>query len=285
MGAAESYRKALRLSGELTDRSTASDITHRLTAAVFRQELDRSKKTFDQAQWQDTIASLERARELIAANPAAVSATEREEVRQLLVNARLYRMLAAARAAYLQRDWELAIREYQQALALLAEETASGGESLAGSVTKVEKTLLLVRLARVQDQVERAESRGDLNSAVTHRREILTMIRRSGYAQDKAVKAVADKVSAQIGVNLEQQEVNRQTDWLETNFETLFRTNYPTFAGSELVQPRAVLLKKIGRDRVYTLSCVERSQGSSSKLELLYRFNAETGQWSIYKEE
>ena len=285
VGAAESYRKALRLSGELTDRSTASDITHRLTAAVFRQELDRSKKTFDQAQWQDTIASLERARELIAANPAAVSATEREEVRQLLVNARLYRMLAAARAAYLQRDWELAIREYQQALALLAEETASGGESLAGSVTKVEKTLLLVRLARVQDQVERAESRGDLNSAVTHRREILTMIRRSGYAQDKAVKAVADKVSAQIGVNLEQQEVNRQTDWLETNFETLFRTNYPTFAGSELVQPRAVLLKKIGRDRVYTLSCVERSQGSSSKLELLYRFNAETGQWSIYKEE
>ena len=152
-------------------------------------------------------------------------------------------------------------------------------------MTKVEKTLLLVRLARVQDQVERAESRGDLNSAVTHRREILTMIRRSGYAQDKAVKAVADKVSAQIGVNLEQQEVNRQTDWLETNFETLFRTNYPTFAGSELVQPRAVLLKKIGRGRVYTLSCVERSQGSSSKLELLYRFNAETGQWSIYKEE
>lgn len=285
VGAAESYRKALRLSGELTDRSTASDITHRLTAAVFRQELDRSKKTFDQAQWQDTIASLERARELITANPAVVSASEREEVRQLLVNARLYRMLAAARAAYLQRDWELAIREYQQALALLAEEAASGGESLAESVTKVEKTLLLVRLARVQEQVERAENRGDLNGAVSRRREILTMIRRSGYAQDKAVKAVADKVNAQIGVDLAQQEVNRQIAWLEKNFEALFRTNYPTFAGSELVQPRAVLLKKIGRDRVYTLSCVERSQGSSAKLELLYRFNAETNQWSVYKEK
>jgi ubiquitin-protein ligase len=285
VGAAESYRKALRLSGELTDRSTASDITHRLTAAVFRQELDRSKKTFDQAQWQDTIASLERARELIAANPAAVSASEREEVRQLLVNARLYRMLAAARAAYQQRDWELAIREYRQALALLAEEAASGGESLAESVTKVEKTLLLVRLAQVQEQVERAENRGDLNGAVSHRREILTMIRRSGYAQDKAVKAVADKVNAQIGVDLAQQEVTRQIAWLEKNFEALFRTNYPTFAGSELVQPRAVLLKKIGRDRVYTLSCVERSQGSSAKLELLYRFNAETGQWSVYKEK
>lgn len=285
VGAAESYRKALRLSGELTDRSTASDITHRLTAAVFRQELDRSKKTFDQAQWQDTIASLERARELITANPAVVSASEREEVRQLLVNARLYRMLAAARAAYLQRDWELAIREYQQALALLAEEAASGGESLAESVTKVEKTLLLVRLARVQEQVERAENRGDLNGAVSRRREILTMIRRSGYAQDKAVKAVADKVNAQISVDLAQQEVNRQIAWLEKNFEALFRTNYPTFAGSELVQPRAVLLKKIGRDRVYTLSCVERSQGSSAKLELLYRFNAETNQWSVYKEK
>ncbi len=70
------------------------------------------------------------------------------------------------------------------------------------------------------------------------------MIRRSGYAQDKAVKAVADKVNAQIGVDLAQQEVNRQIAWLEKNFEALFRTNYPTFAGSELVQPRAVLLKK-----------------------------------------
>ena len=64
---------------------------------------------------------LERARGLIAANPAAVSDTERGEVRQLLVNARLYRMLAAARAAYQQQDWELAIKEYEQALTLLAE--------------------------------------------------------------------------------------------------------------------------------------------------------------------
>lgn len=283
--AAESYRKALQLSGELSDRSTASDITHRLTAAVFRQELDQSKKTFDQAQWQDTIISLERARQLIAVNPAAVSETERAEVRQLLVNARLYRMLAAARAAYQQQDWELAIKEYEQALALLAEESASGDKTLTESVAKVEKTLLLVRIAQVQEQVTRAEGRGNLSAAVAHRREIQTIIRRSGHAQTPSVRSLAQQVQTRIAADVEQLEVDRLTAWLENNFETLFRARYPTFEGSELLSPKAVFLKNIGKDRVFALACVERSQGSSSKLELLYRYDAKTGQWSGYKDE
>ena len=283
--AAESYRKALQLSGELSDRSTASDITDRLTAAVFRQELDLSKKNFDQAQWQDTITSLERARGLIAANPAAVSDTERGEVRQLLVNARLYRMLAAARAAYQQQDWELAIKEYEQALTLLAEESASGDKTLTESVAKVEKTLLLVRIAQVQEQVTRAEGRGDLSAAVAHRREIQTIIRRSDHARTPSIRTLAQQVQTRIAADLEQLEVDRLTAWLENNFETLFRARYPTFEGSELLSPKAVFLKKIGKDRVFALSCVERSQGSSSKLELLYRYDAKTGQWSGYKEE
>ncbi|MDX9834733.1 MAG: hypothetical protein RBT36_05885, partial [Desulfobulbus sp.] len=283
--AAESYRQALRLSGDLPDKSTVSDITHRLTAAVFRHELNQSKKTFDQAQWQDAISSLKRARQLIAANPGTGSDTEREEVRQLLLNAQLFRMLGAARVAYQQQDWDVAIKEYQQALGLLAEEAASGGESVAESVAKVEKTLLLVRIAQLQEQVARAESRGDLNAVVGYRQEIQTMISRSRYARDPTVKAVAQKVGAQLVTDLEQQEVRRLTAWLEENFKTLFLANYPTFEGSELLQPRAILLKKIGRDRVFTFSCVECSQGSSSKLELLYRFNAKTGRWSAYKEE
>ena len=281
--AAQSYRKALQLSGELTDRSTASDITHRLTAAVFRRELDLSKKTFDQSQWPDTIASLERAQQLITANPAAVSDREREEVRQLLTNARLYRMLATARAAYQQRDWDLAIKEYEQALALLDEESARSDAGLDDSVAKVKKTQLLVRIAREQEQISRAEGRGDTAKALATRQEVQKMIRRSGYAQDPVVSEVLQQVNARITSDLEQVELNKHIAWLERNFESIFRANYPTFKGSELLAPKAAFLKKVGRDRVFTITCVERSQGSSAKLELNYRLDGETGQWSVYK--
>ena len=176
----------------------------------------------------------------------------------------------------------MAIKEYEQALALLAEESASGDKTLTESVAKVEKTLLLVRIAQVQEQVTRAEGRGDLSAAVAHRREIQTIIRRSGHARTPSIRTLAQQVQTRIAADLEQLEVDRLTAWLENNFETLFRARYPTFEGSELLSPKAVFLKKIGKDRVFALSCVERSQGSSSKLELLYRYDAKTGQWSGY---
>jgi hypothetical protein len=50
------------------------------------------------------------------------------------------------------------------------------------------------------------------------------------------------------------------------------------------MQPKAVFNKKIGSKSVFTLTCVEKSQGSSSKLELNYMYDPATGSWSVPKE-
>ena len=70
--AAEAYRKALNLSSDIQSLGTISDITHRLTAATFRHDLDQSKKSFTKAQWEDTIRFLEKAQSTIDANPTVV---------------------------------------------------------------------------------------------------------------------------------------------------------------------------------------------------------------------
>ncbi len=280
--AADAYRKALKLSKDLTNLGTASDITHRMTAAVFRHEFDQSKKAFTQSQWQETIDFLERAQQSINANPEVVTEKERQDLHRLLVNARLYHMLSIAREAYQQKKWEQAITEYQNALNLLANESTILASTLGESVSKIEITLLMVKIAQIQDKVLLAESSGDLAGVIEHNRKIQQLIRSSKFSDDPAVKTVMQKVSSQIDKNQEQLAMNKKTTWLEEHFEEIFRANYPTFQGSKLVQPKAEFLKKVDGKMVFTLSCIERSQGSSSKLELSYMFDEGTEKWGMY---
>ncbi len=280
--ATEAYRQALALSEQLTDLGSASDITHRLTAAAFRHELDQSKKAFSQEQWEETIASLQQAQKAITENPDVVSTKERQDLQQLLVNAQLYRMLSKAREAYQNRDWDIAVKEYQNALDLLAQGTNNLSEILGESIAKIEKTLLMVKIAQLQDKVLLAEDKKDLPKVVEYNREIQKLIRASKYTNDPSVKTVMLKVTEQVETNLNQIALNEKIAWLESHYEEIFRANYPTFQGSKLLQPKAVFLKKVDQKSVFTITCIERSQGSSSKLELNYMFDEASGKWTVY---
>jgi len=282
--AAGAYRKALTLSGNIKNLGTTSDITHRMTAATFRHELDQSKKAFTQSQWRETIKYLEQAQQAINANPNVVTEKERQDLHRLLVNSRLYLMLSTAREAYQQKNWSQAIEEYQNALTLLTDEPDSTENTLGESLGKIEKTLLLVRIAQIQDQVLVAEGKGDPTAVLAHYKEIQRLIKTSNHQADPAVKTVWQKISEKIE---KQQELAAQSEkiaWLEEHFEDIFRANYPTFKGSKLMQPKAIFLKKVGNKQVFTLSCLERSQGTSSKLELNYQFDGGSGKWSTYND-
>lgn len=280
--AAVAYRKALTLSGNIKNLGTASDITHRMTAATFRHELDQSRKAFTQSQWRETIKYLEQAQQAINANPNVVTAKERQDLHRLLVNSRLYLLLSTAREAYQQKNWPQAIEDYQGALNLLAREPESAENMHDESLGKIERTLLLVKIAQLQELVLVAEGKGDTAGVLAQCREILRLIKTSNHQDDPAVKTVVQKISEKIEKQQQLIVQNEKIAWLEEHFEEIFRANYPTFRGSKLVQPKATFLRKAGNRLIYSLTCVERSQGSSSKLELNYQFDTATGKWSVY---
>jgi len=282
--AAEAYRKALSLSSDIQSLGTISDITHRLTAATFRHDLDQSKKSFTQSQWEDTIRFLEQAQSTIDANPTVVSEKERGDLHKLLVNARLYLTLTRAREAYEGKNWEKAITEYQSSLYLLKNEPDSADGNVSDSVEKIQRTLLLVQIAQQQDNVLIAEGNDDSAGVIAQSQKIQRLIRESKFADDPAVKAVKQKIDEKIATHQEILGRNDKIRWLEEHYESIFRNNYPTFRGSKLIQPKAVFRKKVGRKSVFTLTCVERSQGKSSKLELSYMYDPSTGNWSVPKE-
>ncbi|MGD9948795.1 MAG: hypothetical protein AB7U29_09975 [Desulfobulbus sp.] len=282
--AAEAYRKALSLSSNIQSLGTISDITHRLTAATFRHDLDQSKKAFTQSQWEETIRFLEQAQSTIDANPAVVSEKERKDLHKLLVNARLYLMLSRAREAYEGKNWDQAVDEYQNALQLLRNEPDSTDGLVGDSVDKIARTLLMVQIAQLQDKVLVAEGNGDSAGVIAQSRSIQRLIQASKFANDPAVKTVNQKVGAKIASQQDVLNQNEKIRWLEDHFEEIFRNNYPTFRGSKLMQPKAVFSKKVGRKSLFTLTCVEKSQGSASKLELAYMYDPESGKWSVPRE-
>ncbi len=282
--AAVAYRKALTLSGNIKTLGTASDITHRMTAATFRHELDQSKKSFNQSQWKETIKYLEQAQQAINVNPNIVTDKDRQDLHRLLFNSRLYLMLSTAREAYQQKNWSQAIEEYQNALNLLTSEPDSAENMLGESLGKIEKTLLMVQISQIQDLVLVAEGKADASAALAHYKEIQRLIKTSNHQGDPAVKTVLQKINEKMEKQQELLTLNEKTTWLEEHFEEIFRANYPTFKGSKLLQPKADFLKKVGNKMIFSLTCLERSQGSSSKLELSYQFDSSTGKWSVYND-
>lgn len=280
--AADAYRQALSLAGSIKDLGTSSDITHRLTAAIFRRDLDQSKKAFTQSQWQETIKFLEQAQQTITSNPNIITDKERQELHRLLVNSRLFLMLSTAKEAYQQKNWNLAIEEYQHALALLAHESDNVEDARDESLAKIEKTLLLVNIAQIQEKILVAESKNDVAAILAHNKEILKLIRSSNFANDSAVKTVMQSVNEKIDKQQELIALNEKISWLEEHYEEIFRANYPTFQGSKLLKPKAVFLKKVDNKPIFSITCVERSQGSSSKLELNYMFDSGSGKWVVY---
>jgi len=280
--AAAAYRKAVTLSGNMMDQGAASDITSRMTAANFRHELDQSKKAFTQSQWQTTIKYLEQAQQAIDINPNVVSEKERQDLHRLLTNSRLLLMLSTAREAFQQKNWNQAIQEYQNALNLLAREPDIRENSNDESLGKIEKTLLMVKIAQIQDQATKDEKTEDIAANLARYKDIQALINASAHQNDPAVKNVAQQLADKIG---KQQELLLQREkiaWLEGHFEDIFRANYPTFKNSKFSLPKAVFTKKIGSRLVFTLTCLERSQGSSSKLELHYQFDTSSGKWSVH---
>ncbi len=280
--AADTYRRALEISRTLSDPEEANEITKRLTTATFRHELDQSRQAFTGAQWQETITMLEHAKQLIDANPTAVSAEERAELNRLLLNSRLYQILTLAREAYERRDWGGSIKQYQDALHLLETEKEGFGPGTDESYTKIEKTLLMMQIAQEQSFAMRAKKENSLEKILLHYNKIIELVQTSAFRSDASLRKLMENTRAQITETRTLLDIQDKINYLKANYQEIFKKNYPSFAGSKLEHPKVRFNKKIGRRMLFTMTCIEQSQGSPSRLELRYIYDPGTKRWSLF---
>ncbi len=277
--AADTYRRALELSRDISDPAEAAKISKLLTAATFRHGMDQSKQKFTARQWQETIATIEQAKQLIENNPAAVTPQEKAELNKLLLNSKLHQILTHAREAYEKRDWQQANNYYTDSLKFIDRHQNYFGRDGKGSSIEIRRTMLMIKISRENESAGLAEHKNDHKTTLKHYDNILKLIQASGFKEE-------DKL-VDIGKNIQkrrmdiQEKVNMQTriSWLENNFQEIFKKHYPAFSGSILANPRAKFIKDIGTKKIFTLSC---SEGHSSRLELQYAYDRQTGKWSLY---
>jgi len=284
--AAETYRRALELSSSLSSPEDKKDIAKRLAAAAFHNELDQSKTAFTSSEWQKTIEMLERAEKILAENPKAASVTEKRELHKLLVNSRLYLILATAKKAYDTGKWTIALNEYHKAIDLLEHHTdIIGDDVIQEGVNKIEKTILMTKVAREQGEASLAVKNDDLAATLTHYQAIIDLINNSRFHDDPVLKKIMEKSHNQFTATHREYEINRKIKWLKDNFENIFRENYPSAGLSLLEHPQVSFIKKVGDKVIFNLSCIERRQGRAFRLELNYQYDQTTKAWSLYSGE
>ncbi len=283
--AAATYQRALEISKTLSDAEGTGEISKKLAAATFRHELDQSRTTFTEAQWQQTIEMLEDAKKLLDENPDTVSAEELKELNQLLADARLYQLLSLARQSYENGEWDTAVKEYQKSLDLLKDKQNIFAGAYDNAVAKIEKTMLMIKIAREQNAATAAEQKNDLKTALIRYKAIEKLITSSRFSEDSDIVAIEKYASSQIRGQAAQLAMDNKINWLKKNFEKIFNDAYPSSRSSQLSRPKVTFIKEEKGKQVFNMTCVERSQGSSFRLEVKYQYNLSNTKWSIYYDQ
>jgi ubiquitin-protein ligase len=280
--AAATYRRALEIAQTLSDAEGTGEISKKLAAATFRHELDQSKVTFTEAQWQKTIEMLEDAKRLLNESPDTVSVAERMELDRLLADSHLYQILSLARRSYETRKWDTAIDQYQQCLDLLKTQQTVFAGSHDQDIPKIEKTILMITIAREQSRATAADRKNDVRTALDHYKTIRNLVTTSSFNADDDLVAIERNIRSTIKDKTARLSMNTRESWLKNNFETIFHKAYPSSRSSKLSHPKVTFLKQEKGKQFFNLSCVERNHGSSFRLEVNYQYNLATGKWSIY---
>jgi ubiquitin-protein ligase len=283
--AAETYQRALEISKTLSDAEGTGEINKKLAAATVRHELDQSKETFTDAQWQQTIEMLENAKKLLVANPDTISVDEHRELDRLLADSRLFQILSLARLAYENQEWDRAIKEYKRSLDMIKDEQDTFAGAHDGAVAKIEKTILMISISREQAMATAAEQKNDLKTALSHYKAIEELITAFGIRKDNALLEIEKNIRSQIKAKTAKLDMDNKISWLKENFEKIFNKAYPSSRSSKLSHPKVTFIKQERGKQLFKMSCVERNRGSSIRLELKYQYNPANGKWSIYYDQ
>ncbi len=280
--AAETYEKALEMSKSLSTADDKDEIANRLAAASLRHELVQGQKAFTASEWQKTIEMLQRAQNILATNPEIASESEKEEINKLLVNTKLYHILSGAKNAFEKKEWEMAINEYKNAIDLLEHNKEILGDGVSDSIRKIERTILMTQISREQNINAEALEKNDPQTSLESYRAIAMLIDASTFKDDEILKEIFNNAQAQT-VSLEHEiKINRRIDWLEENYEEIFRKMYPSASSSELLKPKATFIKEEDEKLIFNIGCVEKRQGRKFRLELNYQYDVKSDSWSIY---
>ncbi|MCL7486765.1 MAG: hypothetical protein M8357_01150 [Desulfobulbaceae bacterium] len=282
LNAEKAYLSALELSKNISSPEKQSAIADRLAVSSYRYNHQEGLKAINNSKWQESINAFQNALTVLDAHPHIVPENEKTEIRKLLIQSHLYFRLAAAKKAYENKEWDIALETYNDAVALLEKNRGILGQEGENNIQKIKKTILTTHVAREQAGVAANRAEAALDKTVEHYQTIVDLIENSPFTDDETLAAILDDARTQTTEIKNQLLISQKEKWLLDNYEEIFRDNYPSARSSELRNPKVRFIKRDDDIMFFNLSCRELKQGSFFRLELYYQHDLSKDKWELY---
>jgi ubiquitin-protein ligase len=261
------------------------EMNKKLLNATFQYEVDQSKQIFSntQDQWQGILEKLQKLQDMLVKNPGAFTEQHRQELEGLRVRSEFYQHLFDASEAYSNGKEADAISIYQQASKLLQEQAARFEPDERSAGERIKKTIVMLQMSLELNAAVQMERQNNLAATFRHYQEVQRLIKTLGADKDHGLQTLNQTVHNKLQTISKSLEQEKKLNWLHQNFERIFQEAFPTSQSSMLTRPEMVLDRTVNGRQIYKLSCIERSRGSSYRLELYYQYDPATDRWSLHR--
>ncbi|MGX9726982.1 MAG: ubiquitin-conjugating enzyme E2 [Candidatus Electronema sp. VV] len=278
--AEDTYQKALELSESLASAEDQAVIRKQMEAMRLHRDINQSKENLTGAQWQEAVRILEQAKMRLEANPEAATPEQRLEVERLLARSRLHQMLSSARQDYDSGNAAAAIQGYKNGLSLLDTQAALFDQTDRNAAPSIRRAVIMIEIGIELNAAVLAENERSLAVALRHYRKIKELLNTPDLIKDESLKELEANVGDKLSSLSREAGMKLKMDWLNRNFRRIFAEAYPNSRAADLRSPNLNLIRKTGGQELYKLTCIERSRGSAYQLELIYRHDPLSDQWT-----
>lgn len=261
-----------------------SKVAERLVGAQLRQKIISVHTALEADQLEAACSHVQEAEQLLAANPASVSAQDAQQLDSARVQLEMYAILPAAKRAFEERQWQRAALLYAQAIALVDNSSPDVQSALREVRAKIARTLDLTHVNQSLDELRVIEAKKDWPTVVRLKSALITRINQSAHAGDPELAAIRQRLVQQLAGHRQELDMHEKRQWLESRALDFFRSSYPTIQETAFSNPKATFLRREGTKQIFELSSLDSSGGRPSKLVLLYAFDEKNGQWAPFRE-
>ena len=282
--AAKHYQRAYNLAQSLPNELDQIEIAGRLAEVKFHHLFDQGKQAFVESEWQQAIDFIQQAQRIIENSPAGLTSKKKELLAKNLFQVKLYQTRAKAIQAYNVANWDQAVRLYDQALEMIADNTPLMSGQINQATRNIKHSRLLAIVARDRELAALAERNNDNARAMQYYNDLIAAMDQNQDITDNELEKIRKEVEDKKEALKEKVFIDEKISYLIDNYQRLITQHYPNARPNKLESPQAVLLKRDGNDLIFELSCIEKSRNSNFRLVLNYRYSPATDSWSVYNE-
>ncbi len=107
-------------------------------------------------------------------------------------------------------------------------------------------------------------------------------ITKSEFSRDKEFQSLLEETQEAIADVKNKKLLVDLTDYLTSNYKTLFVNNFAIRSTEYLKDPDVTLERKIGEDFLFKVQCTEFGQGRPSILLMHYLYDVDSKNWRFY---